>query len=288
MGSRLHRLAKHLRLHAPLPRRSIHAFGVGAAKTGTTSLAAAFARIGRVAHEPETTLTNELAIRAESGTIAKDEILARLHRRDARMRLSLEVAHPPIHVAAELVEAFPEARFLVTVREPRSWLFSRISFHEFRQTRRWEPYRRHFFRDRPHAFLPAEACLRPSGVAPLRTYLEQYEDHHRRACEHLPTDRTMVVRTDRLDDELPDIARFLGVPSGPWRLVHGNRLARRSPALDRIDPAFVDASIGRWCPGVIRRWFPETAARYASARHPDLDGIEASPGIAGTAGQSFS
>jgi len=264
-------LRSFIKDYAPWPRRRFRAFGIGAMKTGTTTIADMLDDRYRVRHEAETNATVRLVLAWESGAISRDALLRRLRWRDRRLRLDLESSHLLGHFAAELAELFPDAKYLVTVREPWSWLVSRISFHDKHTTRPWRLYRQRFMVATDSDFLPAEEGLRRRGLCPLRTYLSQYEGHYGRIRSHLPADRCLVVRTERIDESIGVIAGFLDVPDGALTPRRSNPMPKRSGVLDELDPDFVAASIWKWCPEVVTRYFPERAERYARARHPALD-----------------
>ena len=85
---RLGKQIKHLK-----PRR-FHCYCVGAAKTGTTSIASSFKTAYRAKHEPEARQTNRLVINYLEGEISKKELQASLVKRDQKLRLEMESAHP--------------------------------------------------------------------------------------------------------------------------------------------------------------------------------------------------
>lgn len=262
-GARARLKAKARRLR---PRR-FQAYCIGAAKTGTTSVAGMFAEAARAGHEPEPRLTTALVIDHLEGRIDEDTLAGRLRERDRRLRLELESAHPLGYVAGTLVRTFPEARFVVTVREPRSWLESRLNFHHAVHPPAWERYREYFWTSRHQGHAPEEAVLADYGLCSIDVYLAQYADHYRRVLSEVPEDRRLVVTTADIDRRGAEIAAFLGVDAGRVVASHEKQAADKINPLDRMDRGYVDARILHHCRPVIEEFFPRTLAGYES---PDL------------------
>src|SRR5690348_13414736 len=101
--------------------RRFHAYCIGAPKTGTTSIAAMFRAHYRAAHEPSAQATNRLVIGALESKIAGESLVQHLRTRDATLGLELESAHPLGYLGGALARVFPGARFIITLREPKSW-----------------------------------------------------------------------------------------------------------------------------------------------------------------------
>ena len=136
-----------------------------------------------------------------------------LRWRDRRLGLELEAAHYLHHVAPLLVEEFPAARFVLTVRDPLSWLSSEIN-QNLRSAAYpfWQALERQRYGRYAHAFPPAEQRLSEvGGLYPLASYLTYWRDHVQGVLEAVPAERLLVLRTDQLDDRLPELAEFCGV-----------------------------------------------------------------------------
>jgi hypothetical protein len=254
------RAERRVRRHLGL--RRFHAYCVGAAKTGTTSIARMLATRYLAAHEPDTVATNRLAIGYVRGDLGEDQAKAALLERDRRLRLEMDSSHPLGYLAPLLQDLFPDARFVVTVREPLSWLRSRVNFHDATDPPKWREYRQYFWYDQDRGHAPEEASLRAHGLVSIDTYLAQYADHYRLLLTHLDWDRALLVRTSELSASPSDLATFLGVSRSSISITHAKR--GRSPVdlLASVDGAFVRAAIARHCRPILERWFPETLADY--------------------------
>ncbi|MEM1127728.1 MAG: sulfotransferase [Bacteroidota bacterium] len=244
------------------PRR-FQSYCVGAAKTGTTSLAQSFRTVCRAQHEPEPQRTNRLVLAYVQGQLDREAAKAYLIRRDRRLRLEMESAHPLGYMAGLLAEAFPEARFVVTIREPLAWLRSRLNYHHEADPPAWREYRAYFLEDGEQGRPPEEAPLAPYGLSSLDTYLSQYADHYQRVFAEVPPARRLLVKTAALSDRLSDIARFIGAEAEPLERAHSKRTTKPITPLDEMDPGYVRAKIWRHCEALIRAHFPDRVGVYA-------------------------
>lgn len=108
------------------PRR-IHAYNLGAGRTGTTAVTVIFAESFRTAPEAHAPETVALVRQFKSGTLSDERIRERLIEPDRRWRLEFESSPFLAPFAKHLAAIFPEARFLLTVRSTTAWLRSNIS-----------------------------------------------------------------------------------------------------------------------------------------------------------------
>ena len=108
-----------------LEPRSTHAYCIGLPKSGTHSIARMLDC--RSAHEPEThTLLNLFADHKKS-KISREDQRRVLRSRDTWLWLELESNWLLGLVLEALVAEFPQAKYILTVREPIAWLESEIN-----------------------------------------------------------------------------------------------------------------------------------------------------------------
>jgi hypothetical protein len=254
-------IAVQKRIRRLLLQRRFHAFCIGAAKTGTTTVAAMLKPVFLAAHEPETILTNRLVIGYMKGQVNREEIRRLLRARDRRLRLEMDSSHPLGYLAPNLQELFPNAKFVVTVREPTSWLRSRINFHDSTNPPKWKEYRQYFWHDQNRGYAAEETILRERGLVSLDTYLEQYAAHYRRLIEQLDWDRACVIKTSELSSCAPLLAGFLGICPSKINLTHDKRGQSANDVFSQLDPEFVKSKVAEHCSFLSEKWFPEVAAK---------------------------
>lgn len=201
------------------------AFGVGCAKTGTNSLARMFARDYRSAHEP-----------------AKHELLALILGRpqeDAQFGASVRNLLDPLdlemnasqlngYIVATLVTLYPEAKFVLTLREPASWV---RSFANHQLTRGGLAHGSLWARFRNLRFLGED---RPEGNAlyTLDQYLCFWLSHNLNVLGVVPRESLLVVRTEHLNAQISRMAEFLAIDEAtiaPARANEGTYPAENAP-----------------------------------------------------------
>lgn len=244
------------------PPRRFHIYCVGAAKTGTTTVAEMFKGEYRAEHEPETEPTNQFVIDFLEKKMDAEVVEKYLLSRDRRLNLELESAHPLGYTSGMLAGLFPEAKFIITVREPYSWLESRLNYHYQKNPVAWRSYRKYFWTDRQHGYPDEEKILAECELCSLDVYLAQYADHYRRVLSSIPEDRRLVVKTHELTDKLPEIAGFAGIPEDTLKLTHSKRSLSKFQPLKAIEPSYTRQKIWSHCYEMIGEFFPELAGDY--------------------------
>ncbi len=242
------------------PRR-LRVFGIGSPKSGTHSLAGVFEGHYRTAHEPEALRLVELICAVADGTANPADLDRELRDRERRLRLEVNCAGLNGLVVEHLVRLSTRTRFVLTLRDPWSWLESIID-HSLRGNPA-PPYLRlrdlRYAVDAPHP--PAEQVLADHGLYTLDGYLGSWAERNLRALEVVPEERLLVVRTDQLGDRLPDLAAFVGCPVDhldPAR-THEYAAPERSGVLSQVDPDHVRDRIEHHAAPLLDRFFPELA-----------------------------
>lgn len=246
---------------APRERR-FHAFAVGLPRSGTHSLAAMFGARFRTAHEPALVDTLAHTMSWNRGERTPARMGALLRWRDRRLNLELEAAHYLHHLAPLLVAEFPEARFVLTLRDPVSWIESELNqnirsagypFWRALEQQRYGRYGADF--PAPERDLAAAGCLHPIG-----SYLCYWRDHIDTVVQAVPADRLLILRTDQIGERLTELTQFLGVDDG---MVDQSQSRSgvggdRSVELRRhLADEYLRDQVERHCLSVVREWFPE-------------------------------
>lgn len=101
-------------------------FCVGQAKAGTASLHGLLAANYRSAHEPEREQTLELILRESRRETDGAAVRSYLSVRARRLGLEYDIAWANQFLIGHMLVAFPDARFIVLVRDCYTWLGSVI------------------------------------------------------------------------------------------------------------------------------------------------------------------
>ncbi|HYF46728.1 MAG TPA: sulfotransferase [Acidimicrobiales bacterium] len=231
-------------------------YGVGAAKSGTATLADVFAWSYRSGHEPESERFVPLLCDVLEGRASRSKLRREVRRRDRRLRLEVDAAGFNGAIVGELVELHPDAWFALTVRHPVDWLRS-ITNHVLARTPvpHWKRLRDLTFGDpRWGGFGPGEEPLQEAGLYPLDGYLGQWADRTRTVLGTVPHDRLVVIRTERFAEGVNELAGRLGIGVSTLDLdSHRNPTAKDFGVVEQLDPALVAAKVEQHCGDLLPR-----------------------------------
>lgn len=241
------------------PRR-FHAFGIGMPKTGTQSLAAIFSGY-RAWHEPAREEFMQIIMARANGALTETTTRDAVRRLDRRMWLELNSSWINYMLLDILLEAYPRAKFVLTLRDCYSWadsiwneILGRVHDEYQVQFQRW--YGESLS---PGTHVEGDRVLAEHGVWPLDMWLRAWHQHTRRVLATVPAERLLVIRIQDLHSELPRLAEFLGVPVETLdaRRSHEHKAAAKFGLLAKIDPQYLHERVEARCGDLMRTFFPD-------------------------------
>ncbi|HLJ68092.1 MAG TPA: sulfotransferase [Chloroflexota bacterium] len=253
--------------------RRFRAFNVGLAKTGTRSVAGMFAAY-RALHEFLFSETARAVMERERGTGDEARFRAFVRRRDQLAQLDMDSTSCTCYFVDVIAQEFPDAKLLFVVRDCLSWLDSLLNMVLFAGPMMgpWmEGYFRRFLGPGYHRNLARdEGELLAALPDMVERGLEHWSATNRFVLQHLPGDRSLIVRTRDLSRSLPAVAGFVGVP--PETLLpdmsHLNGARYRYDLLRRIEPALLAQWVECHCGDLMRDLFPGvTVSRFLAESH---------------------
>ena len=242
--------------------RRFYGYCIGAPRTGTHSVAAMFGRHYRSRHEALAIETILVLIDWIDGKISRDECARLLRARDVFLRLEMEAAHYFHHVIDLLVDLFPQARFILTVRHPLSWINS-----EFNQNRGmvdpvWCCLENRRYGCYGNSFAAAEQSLaKYNNVWPLKSYFSYWRDHYRKVLDAVPADRLLVVQTSEISEKAAEIEDFYSLPEGSLDRASSHMDARQGPDVDifaEVSHDYIHDTMQACCGELLPRFFAAT------------------------------
>lgn len=243
-----------------LRRRRFLAFGLGTPRSGTTSLAAIFEGRYRAEREPDYARSINLLRAVREDQVRGEALCAELLGRDRRLHLELEASCFLSELTVPLQEAFPAARFILTLRDCYSWLDSilnlaiaiRISGKDRGQ---WFAT---LFRPERHRYQTADAPLQQLGLYPLDAYLSHWSRVNTHVLSTVDDERLLVVRTPELETALHQLARHLRIPAHTLSrsAAHRNRMQFKHGVLQQLDPSYLRDQCEHYCRPLMDRFFP--------------------------------
>lgn len=251
-----------LRLFRP---RGFHAFCIGTSKSGTHSITYMLEQRYRARHEPKEIETINFTLASARGEIGVDEQRRYLRQRDRYMWLEMDASNLNIELVPLLVEIFPEAKFILTVRECLSWVDSEIN-HMLSNLDAplvpvWRKMWDHRYQANRFAHAPEERILAEHGLYTLDGFLSYWAWHNSLALDLIPAERLLVIPTGQLSHRTGEIASFLGIPHATMDTgrSHGFVAPKKFGIIAQLDPSFVRAKARQHCQKVMDRLFPDSA-----------------------------
>lgn len=254
--------------------RQAQIYCVGTAKSGTHSIASLFSDDLRTFHEADWREVIPLILAADEAGGERSALRHRLVKRDRQFALDIDSSQLNYFYLPELLELFPGSKFVLTIREPYSWLDSLINHQLARGTpppewRRLRDFR--FARDYAE-HPPEEAALKARGLYTLDGYLSYWRRHNQDVIRLVPPEKLLVVRTDQISGRADDIARFVGLPQQSTQQSktasdksHSFKALKKFGVLGELEPEYLARKIRYHCSELIGEFFSDTLPLRALA-----------------------
>jgi len=241
---------------------AIKAFCVGQAKSGTASLAALLAAKHRAAHEPEREQILAMILRESCGNVSKDFFNDYLIARDQRLNLEYDIAWANQFLIDYLLKLFPNARFIVLVRDPYTWLQSIVGHQA---SRHMPPDVRAFldwwFRPNIYPHTRQDQAMKEIGLCSVAAFLNAWNRHISICTQLIPPSRRLILKTHELGRSHQQLADFLEIPLGSFDVKNGH--VNRGTGADRIGPlidhGYVAEMVASICAENTAHYFPNVA-----------------------------
>jgi hypothetical protein len=241
--------------------RLAHLYCVGTAKSGTHSISRMFSAPVRTGHEVRASKLIERFFAWRLRAISESEMRAWVRARDQGLLLDVDSSWLNALVLRFLVEEFPDARFLLTIRDCYSWLNSELK--RVLRGRQISPHRQAVRKllyqgpKRDHA--PEEKLLKEQNMYPVENYLSLWTMHNNRVLRLVPKERLLIVRTDRIAQRATRIADFAGLPQSSILLerTHEYQNPVKAAVVRQIDRNFLESNVQRHCQKLMTQFFPD-------------------------------
>lgn len=249
-------------LLGPLRVRRAHLYGLGIAKSGTSSVNRMFSRSVRGAHEPQVLALIDKYFEWAGGQAGEQEMSEWVRARDRKLALEVDSSWVNFMILGILLREFPEARFILTIRDCYSWLNSTLN-HSVRYRTVSAPQRVKardlVFNRGTFVHAPEEQILREGGFYPLDGYFSGWAAHNGQMLAKVPRERLFVVRTDQIRQHAYEIADFAGLPRRVVRLhrTHEFQNPAKQDMIRQLDRDFLERKVEQHCRPLMAKYFPE-------------------------------
>lgn len=255
--------------HPPWLR--FQAYLVGLPKTGSTSIASLFAAY-RTAHEWQMRRLLDIGLARLEGEVDDGQFWRLTTPRLTRPVLEMDAATCHHLYPDLLVDRFPKAVFVHTVRDVDSWLSSLLDMamrYRFARTQldiHYQPEEiRYIDLITAGGYDHTQDPGRPdtAAVVPMMRY---WAEHMRLMSQTLPARRSLLIRTPDIAQRLPDLAALCKIAPETLRedRAHSNRAEHRFDRLAGFATAEVRRAYDQLCADIMARVFPEEHARISA------------------------
>jgi hypothetical protein len=181
--------------------------------------------------------------------------------RGARYYLEVDAANFLTPLTSTLVRMYPNARFVLTIRDCFSWLDSRVEQDMALRGPKapdWVAYKTSLYnRVDGSKFSAAERVLGDAGdgVRPVAAYLDLWKRYNDLVLDTVPADRLLVIRTEDLDDSIDQLASFAGVSVATLTPQHANRRKSATGVLAHVSSEYIRESAEAACAALMERYW---------------------------------
>ncbi|WP_137166298.1 sulfotransferase [Salinimonas lutimaris] len=227
-------------------KRECRVYCVGAAKTGTHSIAEIFENSVRASHEPESDSFIEKILEFENKELTEKQIKKYIQARDKRLCLDIDSSQLNYFLMEQLQAEFNDAKFILTYREPREWLESFINDSLRRTTtKQWVAIREHRFQHRLLSHPAEEEILKKNGLYTLDGYLSYWADHNKNVLQTIHPNKLFTVKTKEIGSNLEKIADFIELPEQyiNHKKSHAFKNTEKFGILEQLDQDYLNEKI---------------------------------------------
>ncbi|MCW8879487.1 MAG: hypothetical protein OQK51_20715 [Kangiellaceae bacterium] len=238
--------------------RRFHAFSIGTPKSGTTSVAGLLDKNFRASHEPERVQLIHLINDHYNKKVSDEQYVNWLQLRDRRVWLELESNCFLGYRYDLLLRAFPNVKYVLSVRDPISWLDSMMN-HTINYPPKSEEVIKYwhgiFFRPEQFPHSNHDNILSEHSVYSVEAYLNYWAHSVSSALDTIPPKQLLVINTKQLINNKHKLAQFLGFSDDliDDQSGHLNKAPNKYHLLDKIDKAYVEEVYQKYCAGVVNK-----------------------------------
>ncbi len=240
-------------------------FCVGLFRTGTTTMCEMFARSFPSDHEFRVEDEIDVLVSRISGAITDAEIRAFVRDRDAARPLVMDSCGAHFGILDVLVDEFPEAKFLLTLRSVYAWMNSCVGKLYGDYVGGWGSRAGEFMNSL--TFLPGGGLVledRSGSKMCLEQMIKAWASINRRIQEVVPAHRLLVLNTEDLAGSTHAIASFCGIEESLLDGCHSNA-GQAADFLSCFDAAKLESLVRRHCSELMAERYPGvTLASHAS------------------------
>jgi hypothetical protein len=254
---------RELQLNSLLLPRRIDISCCGLSKTGTHSLSGIFANY-RSRHHPDAKVRLPLCIAFLNEEVGMSEVSTILRDRDRKLWLEMESSTTAGILIEAMLEACPEKRFVLTLRDVYSWCDSWLNHNINRPPKHSSMFAAlDRVRLRAERFPPTQhdAPLVDLGFPSLAAYFQLWSSHNAQVLKSVPPEKLFVLKTREITSRMNELACWVGVAPEMLRADRGWLAAapKKHGVLASMDPSYVEDTAMNFCADLMERFFPDAS-----------------------------
>ena len=252
---------KYSALKRLLEPRKFHAFCLGTNKSGTHSIANMFSKNYRAAHETDYARLIEAYLDYRESKILEEKFVEVLKKYNTYAWLDLDSSHVHVEYLEFLLELYPRAKYILTIRDCYSWAdscFNHWINHELLDS--WGRLHEWRYGRKTYDFNPEkESSLTEKNLYPLEGYFEAWAKHNNKVLSLVPKERLLVIKTSEISRQVDRIADFLGVDSQAINneRSHSFQAPQKHNLFAKLDPEYVKSKAEKHCSDLMSQFFSD-------------------------------
>lgn len=250
--------------YSPLRRlvepRRFQAYCVGTNKSGTHSIGSLLAKDYNASHEEDHGRLINGWIDLKEGKISANDFKTMLLNYERYAWLEMDSSHVHAEYIDQLVKLFPEAKFILTIRDCYSWLdsyFNQVLNYPVIDC--WSRLHKWRYAQGVVTYAQAEKPIEKAGFYPLENYFNAWASHNMRVLDSVPSERLLILRTAEISTSTVKIANFLNIPVSTLdaQKKHSFKAPKQHGLLAKIDPDFVRYQAQKRCESLMTDFFSD-------------------------------
>lgn len=218
----------------------------GTFKSGTHSIHSIFKKYCRSSHEPDKAELMDLYFKKDTTSAKKTQKM--VTKREKRLYLEMNSSGLNYLILDQLLNLYPEAKFIHTIRAPYAWLNSWIDHdlnHPFKEIT--QRYFDRLFKRGKIPYAKEEKILKDLNLPTIGGMLSYWQKHNLSVLEKVPPSKLLVIKTKDISDELDTIFEFTGLSKIHSDIdSHAYKAKKKHNILDRLDEKFVEQKLDRY------------------------------------------
>lgn len=243
-------------------RKRFHAYCVGTPKSGTHSVANLFSNF-RTRHEPSQIFMIYLMNRKKNGHISESELRNIFNASNIASWLEMNSSHYNGFFIEELYSTFRNAKYILTIRDPISWLDSwfnhQLSRENYTNDTMFDLGRRLYY-NRGHSYSKYDSFLEELNIFPIKSYFEFWNEHNKKVLDTIPKEKLMIVKTKEISSNIREFSEFLDIDEATICNTesHGYKARKKHYILSKIDKNYILDLAQETCGELNSKYFPES------------------------------